>query len=78
LNPIQQELVLTALPSPDSFVPRHVGPSDADVRAMLADLGYPTLDSLIDATVPANIRLRRALDCLPGSRNKRHSPRSGS
>jgi glycine dehydrogenase len=33
---------------------------------MLADLGHPTLDSLIDATVPANIRLRRALDLPAG------------
>ena len=57
---------MTALPSPDSFIPRHVGPSDADVRAMLADLGHPTLDSLIDATVPANIRFRRALELPAG------------
>jgi glycine dehydrogenase len=43
-----------------------VGPSDADVRAMLAELGHSTLDSLIDATVPANIRFRRALDLPAG------------
>ncbi len=52
---------MTALPVPDSFVPRHIGPSEADVRAMLATLGHPTLDALVDATVPANIRLGRAL-----------------
>ena len=52
---------MPSLPQPDSFVSRHIGPSDADVRAMLDTLAYPTLDALIDATVPANIRLGRAL-----------------
>src|SRR5690349_8158686 len=51
-----------ALPSVvDSFVPRHIGPSDADVSAMLELLGYDSLDALIDATVPAAIRLKRPL-----------------
>ncbi|MBI5170332.1 MAG: aminomethyl-transferring glycine dehydrogenase [Candidatus Eisenbacteria bacterium] len=53
---------MTSLPTPDSFVPRHIGPSEADTKAMLAALGYPTLDALVDATVPANIRLNRALN----------------
>src|SRR5262249_24083324 len=44
-----------------SFVPRHIGPSDADVAAMLEVLGYSSLDTLIDATVPAGIRLKRPL-----------------
>ena len=44
-----------------SFVPRHIGPSPADVRAMLDLLGYDILDALIDATVPAGIRLKRPL-----------------
>ena len=50
------------LPHSDTFLSRHIGPSPADVRAMLAVLGYPSLDALIDATVPASIRLRRPLD----------------
>jgi glycine dehydrogenase len=45
----------------DSFVPRHVGPSVAEVEEMLKVLGYATLDDLIDATVPEQIRLRRPL-----------------
>ncbi len=57
---------MTALPVPENFVPRHIGPSDADVRAMLAVLGQPSLDALIDATVPANIRFGRALNLPPG------------
>ena len=52
----------SVIPQPDSFVERHIGPSDADVRAMLEALGYSSLDALIDATVPANIRFRRPLD----------------
>ena len=44
-----------------SFIPRHIGPSDADLRAMLDLLGYDSLDALIDATVPAGIRFRRPL-----------------
>jgi glycine dehydrogenase len=45
-----------------SFVPRHIGPNEADVRAMLDLLGYDSLDALIDATVPERIRFRRPLD----------------
>ena len=56
---------MTQLPLPDSFIPRHIGPSDADARAMLAALGLPSLDALIDATVPANIRLSRSLALPP-------------
>ena len=45
----------------DSFVPRHVGPSEAEIREMLSTVGYATLDALIDATIPEAIRLRRPL-----------------
>ena len=52
---------MNSLPLADSFVPRHIGPSAADTSAMLQTLGYPSLDALIDATVPTNIRFKRAL-----------------
>jgi glycine dehydrogenase len=42
-----------------SFIPRHIGPSAADVQAMLELLGYDSLDALINATVPAGIRMKR-------------------
>jgi glycine dehydrogenase len=45
----------------DSFVRRHVGPGEADIAEMLAQLGYDTLDDLVDATVPEGIRLRQPL-----------------
>ena len=45
----------------DTFARRHNGPGDADVAAMLALLGFNSVDALIDATIPADIRLRRPL-----------------
>ena len=58
-----------ATPQPDSFVSRHIGPSEADVRAMLDTLGYPTLDAFVDAVIPANIRFRGTLD-VPAERSE--------
>ena len=49
------------LTSADAFLPRHVGPSEADVAAMLDHLGYASLDALIDATIPEAIRFRKPL-----------------
>lgn len=49
----------------DTFVRRHLGTSQADVEAMLAALGYPSLDAFIDATVPEGIRFRRTLNTGP-------------
>jgi hypothetical protein len=50
----------------DVFVGRHLGPSsDADVATMLKTIGYPTLDALIDATVPRSIRSARPLSLPP-------------
>ncbi|MCC7195187.1 MAG: aminomethyl-transferring glycine dehydrogenase [Gemmatimonadaceae bacterium] len=63
---------MTSIPAPDTFVSRHLGPSDADVRDMLEVLGYPSLDALMDATVPANIRLRRALS-LPAAMSEQEA-----
>src|SRR5689334_9341330 len=51
----------TTISPADSFIPRHVGPNEAEVAEMLAVIGYATLDELIDATIPAPIRLRRPL-----------------
>src|SRR6478735_4652483 len=51
----------TTISPADNFIPRHVGPNEAEVAEMLALLGYATLDELIDATIPAPIRLRRPL-----------------
>jgi len=45
----------------NSFARRHIGPSEAEVAKMLSELGYESLDSLIEAAVPKNIRLDREL-----------------
>jgi glycine dehydrogenase len=50
-----------------AFVDRHVGPHADDVRAMLATLGLPSLETLISQTVPQSIRLDRALDLPPAA-----------
>ncbi|MEO7963751.1 MAG: aminomethyl-transferring glycine dehydrogenase [Gemmatimonadaceae bacterium] len=49
----------------DSFVRRHIGPSQSDVDAMLDALGYASIDDFIDAVVPSQIRLRRDLNIGP-------------
>ena len=46
---------------------RHIGPSPAEMAAMLAVVGAESLDALIDETVPAAIRQARALDWAPMS-----------
>ncbi len=51
--------------SDDRFASRHLGPRPNDIRAMLETLGYESLDALIDAAVPEDIRLERPLDLPP-------------
>ena len=41
---------------------RHIGPSPAEMEAMLKTLGIKDLDTLIDQTVPAQIRQEEPLD----------------
>jgi glycine dehydrogenase len=49
-----------------SFASRHIGPSPADVAAMLAVLDLPSVDALIGETVPESIRSVRPLETGPG------------
>src|SRR5882672_8305807 len=58
--------VRASLAPADRFVNRHIGPSPDETRGMLATLGYESLDAFIDAVVPQDIRLRRALALPPG------------
>ncbi|MDD4929297.1 MAG: aminomethyl-transferring glycine dehydrogenase [Gallionella sp.] len=50
----------------DLFVNRHNGPSDGDVAKMLKKIDAPTLDALIDQTIPAAIRLKTPLNLPEG------------
>ncbi len=53
----------------DDFARRHIGPSPAEVAAMLEVVGCPSTDALIDEAVPAAIRRSVPLD-LPGPRGE--------
>ncbi|HEU5077812.1 MAG TPA: aminomethyl-transferring glycine dehydrogenase [Opitutaceae bacterium] len=46
----------------DTFARRHNGPNAREVAEMLDLLDYPSLDALVDAAVPSQIRLNRALN----------------
>ncbi len=46
----------------EHFVDRHLGPDATERAAMLATLGLDSMEALVDSTIPASIRLRRALD----------------
>jgi glycine dehydrogenase len=54
-----------ALPAPDNFARRHIGPSPEEADAMLEQLGFASLDVLIDQAVPRQIRASKPLH-LPG------------
>ncbi|WP_280545946.1 MULTISPECIES: aminomethyl-transferring glycine dehydrogenase [unclassified Halomonas] len=56
---------LADLAAHDAFLQRHNGPAGADVDGMLTTLGMESLPTLIEATVPAGIRLGRELDLDP-------------
>jgi glycine dehydrogenase len=55
----------------DTFVRRHLGPSEDEVRQMLGTIGAGSLDALVDETVPESIRLSGsfALSWLPDDRS---------
>ena len=49
----------------DTFVRRHLGAGTQDITAMLESIGAPSIDALVDDTVPAAIRLQGGLDIGP-------------
>jgi len=53
----------------NSFARRHIGPNEDEVAAMLSELGFESLEALIDAAVPKNIRLNRSLN-LPEAKSE--------
>ncbi|MEY4198369.1 MAG: hypothetical protein RLZZ265_109, partial [Verrucomicrobiota bacterium] len=60
---------MTATPAafahPDTFVRRHIGPRADETAEMLKSLGHDSLDAMIDALVPADIRLTAPLNIPP-------------
>lgn len=53
----------------DTFLRRHIGPSPEEVRQMLGLLGLKSLEDLVDATVPGEIRSSKPLR-LPAARGE--------
>ncbi len=45
----------------DKFIYRHIGPREDDIYQMLKELGFGSLEDLMDAVVPADIRLKQPL-----------------
>ena len=69
---------LTALPSDVAearadFAARHIGPSEEDQRAMLATLGYASLDDLLTAALPTYASPPASLDELPQPRTEQEA-----
>ena len=58
---------LAALDPAGSFAARHIGPRPDETHAMLAAVGHPTLESLVDACVPEGVRDRTPLDVPPAA-----------
>lgn len=52
------------------FLDRHVGPDGDEINSMLESLGLASLDEMVDATVPASIRMEGELD-LPDAVTER-------
>ena len=46
----------------NKFQDRHIGPNKTELNEMLATIGVDSLDTLIDQTIPANIRLQKPLN----------------
>nr|MBC7614317.1 aminomethyl-transferring glycine dehydrogenase [Pseudopedobacter sp.] len=53
----------------EAFEHRHIAPNDKDTLAMLKMVGVSSIDELIEQTVPANIRLKKAMD-LPAAKSE--------
>ena len=58
---------LAALEAADRFVARHIGPSEADIAAMLRTIGRASLDDAAAAAVPESIRSNQAMNLPPAA-----------
>ncbi|HET6918850.1 MAG TPA: aminomethyl-transferring glycine dehydrogenase [Jiangellaceae bacterium] len=64
---MSRESPLTDVSTVAPFVGRHIGPRDDEIARMLDLVGAPSLDSLVDAAVPAGIRTVAGLDLPPAA-----------
>ncbi|GAA0541778.1 aminomethyl-transferring glycine dehydrogenase [Chitinophaga japonensis] len=49
----------------NEFVPRHIGPNESETNQMLDATGIPSLEALVDKTVPGAIRMQQPLNVPP-------------
>ena len=63
-SPVEETLGLA-----DQFVQRHVDPTPEEIEQMLTELGFSSLDGLIDQAVPSSIRLQQDLN-LPAEKSE--------
>ena len=61
---------LSDLEQRDDFIRRHIGPGEAQIATMLETLGLPSLDALIEKTVPENIITGHTLE-IGGDKTER-------
>ncbi|MFW5816697.1 MAG: hypothetical protein ACOCVP_07545 [Wenzhouxiangella sp.] len=62
---------LADLQAHDEFIGRHIGPDDSAVRGMLDTIESPSLQALIDETMPDSIRQERGLALPPAETEAR-------
>jgi glycine dehydrogenase len=67
LTQAKANIMSNTLDTSGDFIPRHIGPSEADQQRMLEAIGAPSLETLMQEVVPANIRMTRELN-LPAPR----------
>jgi len=60
---------MTVQPTIAAFADRHIGARGNDAELMLKQLGYDSLDALVDTAVPADIRQSAPLE-LPAARSE--------
>ena len=48
------------------FIKRHIGPNATDTNKMLEVIGAPSLEVLIEKTIPASIRLKKPMNIPTG------------
>jgi len=57
----------------NSFIYRHLGPREEEVKEMLQSLGLSSIEELIYQTIPDNIRLKKPLDLPPAMTEQEYS-----
>ena len=55
-----------------NFIPRHIGPGNAQIDHMLGELGLNSLDELLEKVVPESIRIDEPL-ALPAAKSEREA-----